>query len=1102
MRTNKSNTVFWFGLLAVFICLAQPLHAQFYTGSNHAFGKNRVQHQTFEWQYMNFPQFNVYYYGTGKDLADYSARKAHENLKELEKFFDYKLHGKVFLLVFNTLEDFRQSNIGLEEGVDQNIGGTIRIHGNKIFVYFEGDHQKLNLQIRKSIAEILFYQMGYGDNWREIIKNAALLSIPDWYAKGLTSFATEAWNENIHNAIKDAIATDKFKNLNRLEPEQAEKVGHALWYYISQVYGNEVIPNISYMSRVSRNIENGFLYVLGVPLPNLMLEAKEFYAKKFESEAKIYPLNDEFKVPLKTRKNQKHTRIAASPDRAMLAYTHNKLGQSRVFIYDLKKNKKKRIFRKGYKLDRIPNLNYPIIAWHPSGEMLAVVHEKNGEIFLDLYDTKEKKWNKRKFRTLEKVFDISFSGDGKTIAVSAMQNGQVDLFAYKLMTNSIEKLTNDVYDDIHPAFIEGTNLIVFSSNRPNDSIKNVSNPQLMQSNHDVFLLDYDNPKENLLQITSTPNINETRPFAFDSKNFSFLSNENGMLMRYKAYIDSAIARVDTAIHYRYFTRTEFISGYNRNIEYQSVHPKENMSYDLVFNKGRYAFYEHKLRDDLPNQVLIDQKEDIVKRKGKNKTPAESGIRVEEKPRIVVQQVIPIQKSTNDTGNIDINNYSFENEKNNEINIEKEKPISNSRFVQIKSPTDSTKTTAQDKEFKSPQPQVYHTAFIGNDLVTQADWNFANQIYQRFNGGPYIYPGMGMVLKLGISDIMEDYIVEGGARLTWNFNNIEYFVNFIDRKKRWDKKYSFQRLSQRQELNAFTLQRTIVQKGTVELKYPFSEVLSFRTTFIGRYDENIIQATDDRTLIEPNTRDWWVGNKIELVFDNTRSLGLNLNVGTRWKIFGETYQQINVANSDLYVVGLDYRKYIRIHRELIWANRVSASTSFGQRKLLYYMGSVDDWLLFGGEQFDFRQNIAQDQGYYFQTLASPMRGFIQNARNGNSFALINSEIRWPMFRYFIRKPISSDFLKTFQVIGFGDVGTAWTGSNPYSDDNQFNTREINTGGGSVVVRLQNKSDPIIGAFGLGARAKILGYFVRFDYAWGVEDLVVQDPRLFISLSLDF
>ena len=46
---------------------------------------------------------------------------------------------------------------------------------------------------------------------------------------------------------------------------------------------------------------------------------------------------------------------------------------------------------------------------------------------------------------------------------------------------------------------------------------------------------------------------------------------------------------------------------------------------------------------------------------------------------------------------------------------------------------------------------------------------------------------------------------------------------------------------------------------------------------------------------------------------------------------------------MFVLGADFRKYTRIHRELIWANRFAASTSFGPTKLIYYLGGVDNWM---------------------------------------------------------------------------------------------------------------------------------------------------------------
>ena len=55
-----------------------------------------------------------------------------------------------------------------------------------------------------------------------------------------------------------------------------------------------------------------------------------------------------------------------------------------------------------------------------------------------------------------------------------------------------------------------------------------------------------------------------------------------------------------------------------------------------------------------------------------------------------------------------------------------------------------------------------------------------------------------------------------------------------------------------------------------------------------------------TLNEPNIVKVWGGLKGELIYDNTRNLGINLRSGMRFKIFAEAYRQINASKSDLFV----------------------------------------------------------------------------------------------------------------------------------------------------------------------------------------------------------
>jgi hypothetical protein len=204
-----------------------------------------------------------------------------------------------------------------------------------------------------------------------------------------------------------------------------------------------------------------------------------------------------------------------------------------------------------------------------------------------------------------------------------------------------------------------------------------------------------------------------------------------------------------------------------------------------------------------------------------------------------------------------------------------------------------------------------------------------------------------------------------------------------------------------------------------------------------------------------------------------------------------------------VIGADFRYYLRITHDLIWANRIAASTSYGPTRLIYYLGGVDNWMgtLFSSTpMFDQSIPVSTKYNYGFQAIATNMRGFRQNVRNGNSFALINSELRWPFVRFIAGHPFRSNFLNSLQVVGFGDIGTAWSGKSPWAGENAYDNQVIKNG--PVEVTLDTNRQPIVEGFGVGGRAQILGYFVRADWAWGIENGYLLPRIFYLSFSLDF
>jgi hypothetical protein len=362
--------------------------------------------------------------------------------------------------------------------------------------------------------------------------------------------------------------------------------------------------------------------------------------------------------------------------------------------------------------------------------------------------------------------------------------------------------------------------------------------------------------------------------------------------------------------------------------------------------------------------------------------------------------------------------------------------------------------------------------------------------------------MNLYTKIGVSDLFEDYKLTGGFRIAGDFDSFEYLLSLEDLKNRWDKQYIYHRLSVINYYESFVLSKVISNEVKFKLAYPFDQVNSFRLTGTLRSDRLIWLSTFYQALLEPDFFRYLGGAKFEYIFDNTIERGVNLYNGLRFKIFAEYFKNLEKDGESTYIFGADFRLYVPLHRSLIFAGRFATSASYGSGKLIYYLGGVDNWINFSVNTPTFDQSVRIDpeENYVFQAVATDMRGFVQNARNGNKFCLINAELRWPLFRYLINRPLSSSFLDNFQVVGFSDIGTAWSGFSPWSKTDAYNFVIEETG--PIKVIIDKKRSPIVFGYGFGLRSKLFGYFVRADWAWGVDGRVVLPRVFYFSLSLDF
>lgn len=1083
---------------------AKVSFAQFYYGMQMDFGKNRIQYQTFDWTYFEFDRFKVYMYAGGKEIAQYVSVSVDKQLPILEKRLDYQLEDKIQILVYNNQNDFKQSNLGLAAEDMSNIGGVTHIIGDKINVFFNGSHADLDRQIRAALAELIIDKIMYGGRARDMVRNSTLLILPEWYKQGLIKYLSEGWNTYADNYLMDAIKNDRFYKFSQLTGKDAYNAGHALWYYIAETYGDAAIPSILYTTRINRSADQGLLQAApGSNVSNLIFELCEAFNKRYynyKDTSQKLPVAQE--VLKKQKKTRHYYNLKISPDGQKAIYATNELGQFKVWVNTVGDDKHKRLLKFGPKVERLEDFNYPLLAWHPNNEVVAMVYERKNQLILHTYDVVTGEKFKRNITGFEKINSFSFSHDGKKLVMSGVKKGkgQSDIYVFLMNSGGLEQITNDIWDDNNPTFIQNSTGIVFESNRVSDTIRWIDDAKVFYKitrNNDLFYLSY-NPKSQIaIRVTNTPDINETQAQEYSKQTIAYLSEKNGVYNRYIAQFDSSISFVDTVEHYRYFFNSKAISNYSRNVIEQNINTRFTKKAEIFYNNGRYLLAVSDLEKEkdlapleLKNswfksserQSIFDP-EKIMLRKPKQQAMQDKSFNSKRDSSAKKQE------------GINFESYTLSGEKN--------KPKENTQQPTINKPAavdTAGRSTVTQNEFRFPIQQNYYTAFYTDYVVTQLDNSYLGNNYQRFTGGSnpiYLNPGLNALFKIGLSDLFEDRRIVAGFRIAGSLDN-EYMLSFENRKRLIDHQLVLHRQAFL-KVNSFygEVAKVTTQDVRYSIKLPFSEVSATRFSLLYRNDRAVFASVGDFSLAKKNTYDNYGGARLEYIFDNTRKRGLNLFNGVRLKVWAEYWRLIKEDRHDLITFGFDIRGYKKVHRDLIWCNRLAGGSAWGTDKLIYYLGGVDSWF---NPKFDNSINVVKSDEYQFQTLATNMRGFKQNIRNGNNFVVWNSELRFPIFRYLYNRPIRSDFINNFQIIAFGDVGMAWYGTNPLSEDNTLNKNIYY--GNPITLTIYNQKNPLVAGVGFGLRSRLLGYFCRLDFGWGIDDMKLQKQITYLSFTTDF
>ncbi|MEK6782105.1 MAG: translocation protein TolB [Bacteroidota bacterium] len=1074
------------------------------------FGKNRIQYRQFNWQYISSENFDLYYYDERRKVATEAIQYLEGEFDRVTDLIGYPPYLKTKVFLYNSITDLQQSNIGLNN-TQYNVGGETEFIKPIVEIAHPGNLDEFKEELIYKMADLMVNEMMFGGSLKDMFQNAVLLNLPEWFINGASGYVSKGWNAEMDDYVRQLVRSNKINKALRFTGKESALVGQSIWNYIVEKYGKSSISNILNYTRVIRNEQKSILITLGVNFKQLIVDWKNYYSD-MEQKVSLSYLSppDSNKFSPSHHRAIVYTTVKISPDGKKVAYAENDRGRFVVKVKSLESGRETTIINGGNRvIHQTVDFRVPLLSWADQNT-LGVIGVNKGEYVFWLYDLSTRSKLPRQLDKFSNIRSFDFSGNGRLAVLSADAGGQNDLFLISSRNDRTKRLTNDIYDDLDPSFIPNTNSIVFSSNRTSDTVNNiVKGYNRPTGNYNLYAYNLDTTTNIVTLITNTLS-KDFYPKAIDQDNFFYLSDQRGIVNLFKfnriSGIYSQITNFDSSI------KEYDLDFYNRSL---AVVMKKNLSEDIFivsnFNYDRQVFTPATRRKEVQLAKVVSEKrkqknvksmtiKELINSRLLEKRDSTS---LNKSKPAVEKDSVDQQKEINTE---DFNFDSTEVKKDTVVKpITQEKNVNTEDYV-FEDDANQNKATetfltrymkARDSNRLSG-PFTYEPRFSYENLVT----NFVIDPLRGFS----------VKLEAQMNDMLQNFRFYGGLQTAFDwksgdvFGEMQYLPHLVDYSIRIDRKVIFWDglTEQTPNYQKYTWQRLEIGAAlplSVKARVSIKPYIGY-TRYTDRGDINF-PASPPSFL--PTEQQFYAGSKAELVYDNSITTGLNIIEGSRGKINFIHNEGLGNKNASFSQISIDLRHYQKIYKEIVFAVRGYAGTFFGNSPKQYVLGGMDNWF---GNKFNVEgagnplvnSGTNYNDNLVFTEFATSLRGFDYATLYGNSVALANAELRVPLIRALSGGPIASNFFRNMQFTAFYDIGSSWSGAVPFKTQNSVRTREVNEG--PFQIDLKEYLNPWLYSYGFGFRSMMLGYYIKFDLAWPVENYKVKDPRFFVTLGFDF
>ncbi len=448
---NQMKPLLRFFTVAFLLLAALPAAAQF--------GQNKIAYDRFHWKMYESPHFDIFYYDEEEPFLEDVVSYAESNYDRISGLMDHELRFRVPLIIYKTHQEFRQTNITLQELPD-GVQAFAEPVQNRMVLPIDEPPDKLFKLIGHELTHIFQYSI-YFEGY---LGRAVRSNPPTWLFEGMASYMSNDEDNFDKMVIRDAVVNNFLPPIQAFSSQSfyAYRYGHAAFDFIEQEYGKEGLHNFIYEYRkvlLSNNLGKAVKDTFGYDLEEFNRRFNRYLRKKYFPILLDKKSPDDYGPQIGVKKGRRQLSTfnpAISPSGELIAAFSTPKPEMDLVILSAADGKVIRNLTKGYtnhyeKLETDMFSGRRSIAWSPVSDEIAVFVRKEGRRRLYVFNALTGKVvHNVPFPDLYQSGSPAWSPDGRKIAFHANRKGVVDLFEYDLDSHSLTNLTQDDFFDTNP----------------------------------------------------------------------------------------------------------------------------------------------------------------------------------------------------------------------------------------------------------------------------------------------------------------------------------------------------------------------------------------------------------------------------------------------------------------------------------------------------------------------------------------------------------------------------------------------------------------------------------------------------------------------------